>query len=166
MLNGPTSLPPGPSISTLQNAKINAAVQQGKIAVLQDTTVAKHGATITAAMANVFNLLGMEPMLIGLTLTAVQENGMIYEQSVLDIDTDAYVAKVTEAAYHAINLALHIGYITKDTAQLAIQKAFLDARTLSIECGLIDKQFIGDILARATAQADALERMMNKEVNA
>jgi len=162
---GPTNLPPGPAISTLQKVGLKSMVQQGKIAIGADKTVLKAGDTVSDDVANVFNLLGIEPMEIGLTLVACYEKGIVYSKDVLDVDPEEYVRRLSLAIQHTINLSIEIGYITDLTARIAIQKAFREARSLCIETGIMEKEFIDEILVKAIREANALEENIPKEEN-
>src|SRR3989344_4969693 len=160
---GPTNLPPGPAISTLQKVGLKSIVQQGKIAIGADKTVLKAGDVVSDDVANVFNLLGIEPMEIGLTLVACYEKGIVYSKEVLDVDPEEYLNRLSLSIQHAINLSMEIGYITDLTARIAIQKAFREARSLCIEAGVIEKEFIDEILVKAIREAKALEENIPKE---
>ena len=159
---GPTGLPPGPAISTLQKVGLKTTVQQGKIAVSQDKVVARSGETINDDMVGVFNLLKMEPMEIGLDMIVALEKGTPYDKSVLDIDIDEYLKNLRLAVQHAINISLHTGYLVPETAILAVQKAFNEARSLCIAANILEKEFIGDVLAKAVTEAKALENKIQK----
>ncbi|MBI2075634.1 MAG: 50S ribosomal protein L10 [Candidatus Aenigmarchaeota archaeon] len=155
---GPTSLPPGPAISTLQKIGLKTTVQAGKIAVSQDKVVAKSGETVNDDMVGAFNLLKMEPMEIGLDMVVALEKGTLYDKSVLDIDIDVYLKNLQLAVQHAINISLHTGYLVPETAVLSVQKAFNEAKSLCIAANILEKEFIGDVLAKAVTEAKALEK--------
>ena len=139
---GPTGLPPGPAITTLQKLGLKTTVEAGKIAVSQDKVVAKKGDKITPDMVNGFNLLKLEPMQIGIDMVCAWENGVIYEGKVLDIDKDEYQRNVEACVAAALNLSVNAGYATKDNISIMIQKAFSEARSLVIEADIIDRDFI------------------------
>ena len=154
---GPTNLPPGPAISTLQKVGLKASVQGGKIAVLQDKVVCKDGEIISQDLVGVLALLKMEPMEIGLSISSVFEDGVIYEKSVLDVDVNDYINRMIIATHHAINLSVNTGYPTKETIEIMIRKAFVETRALCIETNAMEKDFIDEILKKAVRQAAALE---------
>ena len=79
---GGTNLPPGPMISQLSNVGIKTGVENGKIAIKEDCIVAKEGDEISQPLAEVLTRLEIEPMEIGLNLSAVYENGEILTKSV------------------------------------------------------------------------------------
>ena len=154
---GSTGLPPGPAISTLQKIGLKASVQGGKIAVLQDKVVAKSGEKISGDVAAVLSLLKIEPLEIGLNLTAVYDGGTVYEKSVLDINVDDYISELQKCAQQAINLSINAGYPTKQTIEMMIQKAFVEIKSLCIETNMLEKDFVDDVLMKAIRQARHLE---------
>ncbi len=154
---GSTGLPPGPAISMLQKAGLKTAVEGGKISVAADKIVLKKGEAFNSELAGVLSMLKMEPMEIGMNLLAVIEDGFIYEKSVLDIDVDSYIRGIEAAIRQSFNLSLNTGYVTMETAPFALQKAFIEAKTLAIEAGVLSKDIIGEILMRAVREAKALE---------
>ncbi len=160
---GPTPLAPGPAISTLQKIGLKASVQGGKIAIMQDKVACKAGDAVTEDVASVLNLLKIEPMEIGLDLIAAFEEGVLYTKEVLDVDQGQYVDDLVRAVQHAVNLSINTGYLTKLTSPIAIQKAFMEARTLCTEADIIEKDFIDEILRKAARQAKAIQSKVNIE---
>ncbi len=154
---GSTNLPPGPSISTLQKIGLKTSVQGGKIAVLQDKAVCRAGEKITQDLAGVLSLLKIEPMETGLELTYVWEDGTIYGKDVLDVSVEDYINELTRGVTYAVNLSVNVGYPTKLTIPLMIQKAFAEAKSLAVERGLAEKDFIEELIARAERAALAIE---------
>lgn len=154
---GSTGLPPGPAISVLQKIGLKASVQGGKIAVLQDKVVCKPGEKISADVAGVLSLLKIEPLDIGLDMLCAYEDGIIYDKSVLDVNVEDYIADMQKCVSQAVNLSVNVGYPTKLTIDMMIQKAFHETKSLCIETNVIEKDFIDDVLIKAINQAKALE---------
>jgi len=63
---GPTGFAPGPIISELSSVGIKTGVEQGKVAVKEDSLVAKKGEKIEPKVAEVLTRMGIEPMEVGL----------------------------------------------------------------------------------------------------
>jgi len=154
---GPTELPPGPAISTLQKIKLKASVQGGKITVIDDKTVCKPGDVVTSDIADVLSLLKIEPMEIGLDLVAAWEDGMVYDRDILDVSVEDYIRDMENAVHQAVNLSVNVGYPTGLTIKLMLQKAFNEARALCTDAGILEKDFIDDILLKAIREAKSLE---------
>ncbi|MFQ5475249.1 MAG: 50S ribosomal protein L10, partial [Candidatus Nanoarchaeia archaeon] len=100
---GPTPFAPGPIIGELGAVGIPAGIEGGKVAIKKDTVVAKEGEEISAQLAGLLTRLGIEPMQIGLALTAAYEGGNIFTKDVLSIDETEYFNNVTKAHRWAFN---------------------------------------------------------------
>ncbi len=149
---GITSFAPGPIIGELGAFGIKAGIEGGKVAIKADTVVVEEGEVINDKLAGILTRLGIEPMEIGLSLTAVYENGNIFTSKVLAIDEEAYKQNMTQAALRALNLAVEIAYPTKETTVLLIQKAFRQVKGLCLSEGIMSKDLAGDIVGRAYCQ--------------
>ena len=160
---GSTGLPPGPAISTLQKVGLKTTVDKGKIAIADDKVVVKSGETVSEDIVNALNLLKIEPMEISLNLVAAWQDEKIYDKSVLDIDVNEYLNSINLAVHQMINLSLNTGYLVPITAEIAIQKAFIEAKELAISANIIDKDVIGDLLLKAVAEAKTLNALLPKE---
>ncbi len=154
---GGTSFAPGPIIGELGSVGIKAGIEGGKVTIKADSIVAKKGDVISDKLAGILLRLGIEPMEIGLDLTAVYENGTIFTKQVLAIDENKYKEDMCQAAQWAINLSVETAYPTKDTTELLLQKAFRDAKGLCISQAIMVKDLVGDILARAEAQVQSVK---------
>ncbi|RMF05047.1 50S ribosomal protein L10 [Candidatus Woesearchaeota archaeon] len=154
---GPTPFSPGPVIGELGSFGIKTAIEGGKVAVKEDTVVAKEGDVINEKLAGLLTRLGIEPMEIGLNITAVWEDGTIFPKSVLDIDVEQYAEDLRRSAREAFNLAFNAGYPTTETTTFLVQKAFTDARALSINSGYPTSDTVKDIIKKAAIEALALQ---------
>ena len=85
---GPTDFAPGPIIGELGNFGVKAGIEGGKVAVKNDTVVAKEGETVGEDLAGILGRLGIQPMEIGLNITAAYQDGDILTRTTLDIDVD------------------------------------------------------------------------------
>jgi len=155
---GPTDLMPGPAISTLTKVKIPAKVESGKIAVIRDKVVVKAGEKISLDVASALQLLKLKPMEIGLNVVVLEEKGIVYKGEQLFIDEKKVFNDFQIAIQTAFNLSINSGYPTKVTISLIITKAFLNAKQLGLEAGIIEPGIIEDLLAKAKLQAEALKQ--------
>lgn len=154
---GDTGLPAGPAIGQLSGIGLISKVQEGKIHIIKEKVVAKEGETITQEVAGVLGMLHIEPMEIGLDLVAAYENETIFDKKVMNIDEVEFMKRLNSCIMSGINLSLNSSYLTKTTAPMAIQKAFMKAKALALEAGIYTKDVIEEILARAQRQAMALK---------
>ena len=154
---GPTSLPPGPVIGEFQRVKIPAFVDGDKIAIRQDTVVARQGDVIQKPLADILSKLGIEPIEIGLDLVAVWDRGTIYTKDILFIPKQEYIDRIKSAHSNAFNLSISIGYITKANIQFLLSKAHGEAKGFAIQAGIITNETVKPLLAKAHAQASYLK---------
>ncbi len=132
---GPTEIPAGPAISTLTKVKLPAKVEGGKIAIQKDTVIAKKGDVITEDIAAALNLLKIEPMKIGLKLLGIWEAGKVYGKEQLDVTEEGIIEDLNKAYSTAIRLSIGMGFPTKETIDMLLQKAYMNAKALSEEVG-------------------------------
>ncbi len=167
---GPTPLPPGPAIGDFQKLKIPAMVQGDKIAVRKDTVVAKTGDVISKELAGMLSKLGIEPMEVRLNVVSALENGTVYGSDILFVPMEEYMNQLKSAGSAAFNLAVYVNYFTGETMPFLVAKASREARALSKAAGIMTPDTVGELLAKATAEADVVGKLIkpaeeNKEDN-
>ena len=158
---GPTPFAPGPDIGELVAIGLKTEVKDGKIQIKEDAIVAKEGDEINAVTASMLARLGIEPMEIGLDLTAVYEEGVIYDKNVLDIDEEAFMADLNNAVRWGLNLAVELGHFTKETVGVMIPKAFREAKGVAMEAGIMNDVTKEELLGKAERQATSLKTEAN-----
>ncbi|OVE74643.1 50S ribosomal protein L10 [archaeon D22] len=160
---GPTGFAPGPIIGELGGIGIKAGIDGGKVAVKEDSVVAKKGDVISANLAAILTRLKIEPMEVGLDLTAVLEGGEIFEKSVLDINEEEYMDNITTGHRWAFNLAMFAGIPTVETTELMVQNAFRDAKALAVSQFILADGVVDDVLGRAHSQMLSLASNLPSE---
>jgi|SRR3989344_569853 len=133
---GPTPFAPGPMIGELGVLGIKSKVQDGKICVISDTVLVHQGDAVSPKAAELLAKIGVEPMEIGLNLIAAYHNGEILVREAIDIDEKAYIDNIKKAHAEALALATHIGYASKETIEILIKTAYIQARKVSEEAKL------------------------------
>ena len=161
---GATPFAPGPVISELSSVGLKVGVENGKVAIKEECTLVKSGEVISEEMANVLTKLGEKPMEVGLNITAVYEKGTIFLRDVLDIDEEKFMSNLCEAGASALNLAIEIGYPTKDTIELLVGKAALAAKTIAKECNILTSETVSDSLEAAERESLGLKDTAGIEV--
>lgn len=157
---GPTNLIAGPAISELTKVGIPAGVEEGKIAVKKDVVVAKKGSVISKALANALKKLGIEPMLIGLNVIAIYQNGMIYGKEALSLVGEGYMNKIREAYMQALNLSVSVGYPTKSNIGYLLAKAKLAADALASRIKVEEK-----IEEKSETQTQTIQTIQTTQTN-
>jgi large subunit ribosomal protein L10 len=146
---GGTGFPPGPMISEFKKVGIDSMVKKGSIYIKEDTVVAKKGEEINRMLALVLSRLDINPMLIGLNLYAAYDNGLILQESHLDVDLEKTIASFRVAIANAMALSIQVAYPTKENIRVLLQKAFINAKSLSTAAGVITKDTLPDLLSKA-----------------
>ncbi len=158
---GPTPFSPGPVISELASAGIKTVIENGKIVVKSDAVVVKKGDKVSLAIAGILTRLGVEPMEVGLNLTAVYDNGTIFAKDVLDIDEEEFMGKIKTAYNSAIGLALELSFLTKETTEMMIAKAFREAKAVALSQNILADGVKEDVMAKANKEMLALKSKLN-----
>jgi len=161
---GPTPFAPGPVISELSAVGLKVGVESGKVAVKEDTVIAKKGEKINPKVAEILTRLDIKPMEVGLGLVAAYEDGIIYQKDILAVDEKEYNDNINLAATQAFNLAFNITYVTKDNLPLLIGKAFNDTKALGISQNILDKGIIESLLSKAENEMLSLKNTTNIEI--
>lgn len=154
---GPTGFSPGPIIGELGSYKIKAGIEDGKVAIKEDSLAAKEGDVIDANLAGILSRLGIEPMEMGLDITAMYEDGFILKKDVLAVDEEQYIANIKMLSQEAFNLAVFAAFPTQDTTELLITNAARDALAVATEQAIVTKETASKLLGKAEAQAMGLK---------
>ncbi len=150
---GPTPFAPGPVIGELGSCGLKTGIENGKVIIKEDKVVVKAGEIVNAKVAGLLARLGVEPMEVGLNVTAAYEKGTIFTRDVLGVDEKEYVNKLSTAAQWALNLGVEAGIYNRETVELMLGKAFTDAKGLAVEQYILADMVVGDVLARVERQA-------------
>lgn len=158
---GPTNFAPGPIISELSSFGLKTGIEQGKIVIKESKTVVKEGAVIDAKGSSLLAKFGIEPIEIGLNVVAVLDNGTLFTKSILAVDEEKYINDLKVLSLGAFNLAVKIGYASKDTINLLLSKAYREAFGLASTRDIITSDNVKRILAKAERQVSALKEKLS-----
>jgi len=153
---GPTNFPPGPIIGELGQAGIKATLEAGKVTIKEDKLIVKKGEIISKKVSDILARFSIEPMEIGLNLTAFYENTQIYPGDVLSVDEKTYIDNIKLAYIQAESLAINISYPIKETIKKLIAKAYLESKSISTKTN-ISTESISEQIAEATKIATTVE---------
>jgi len=117
-------------LTEFKNAKIQAKIQGPKVVIMADSTVARKGMPISAPVASILGKLGIEPMEVGMKMSAAYEDGVLYTQEVLDIDDKWWLEQLALAHRQALNLAVSAEIFNAASTPLLIQKAARQANAV------------------------------------
>jgi large subunit ribosomal protein L10 len=131
---GPTSLTAGPIIGELTKAGIPVGVEEGRVVVKKDVTVVKKGEKISKELSNALRKLDIRPILVGLNVVGLYEDGKLYTKGVLDL-VKIFPGELGIAHRNALNLSVFISYPTKDNIKFLLAKAFNSAKAIESKIG-------------------------------
>ncbi len=160
---GNLGVPAGPLLGELQSLGVQTAIEGGKIAVKADKVVVKKGEIITEKVANILNKIGIEPMEIGLDLLAAYEDETVFLPDVLDVSPEEFIEKMAFAYQQAVNLSINSGFLTRETSEIAVVKAFREAVAVALEAAIFEPEVMDKLLAKANMQMLALAQRLSDE---
>jgi large subunit ribosomal protein L10 len=160
---GETTFSPGPMVGKLQAAGIPAAIKGGKVVINQRITLAKEGEIVPAKTADILKTMEIFPRNVGLELRAAFEGGLIFKSKDLSINVDSKIAELCNASAKALSFAVEIGYTTPVTIGPMLQKAQTKARALVLEAAIPVPSMMEFILAKAAANAKAIDNIARGE---
>jgi large subunit ribosomal protein L10 len=160
---GETTFSPGPMVGKLQAAGIPAAIKGGKVVINQKIILAKEGEIVPAKTADILKTMEIFPRNVGLELRAAYEGGLIFKSKDLSINVDSKIAELCNASAMAMSFAVEIGYTTPVTIGPMLQKAQTKARALVLEAAIPVPSMMEFILAKAAANAKAIDNIARGE---
>lgn len=153
-----TGFPPGTIISELNSVGLPTRIEQGTVAIPEDTKVLEPGDRISTTLAAILSQLDIEPFEVGLSLQLVLEGGEIIEHDGLLIDFDEYINDLIWAHQQAVNLSVNAGIFTTETAPLVISNAQQKVLALASSIGYVTPETASVVFGKAQANALALLR--------
>ncbi len=153
---GETPFKPGPIVGELQRVGIPAAIESGKVVIKKDKLLVKAGEKISPQIASALTRLEIFPLTVGLRLKGAYEDGLVFPEETLAIDTEEYAAMFRQAASHAFNLSMFAGYPTPLTIKPLLAKCHMEAMNLAVNAGILNKETLPLVIAKAHAQMISL----------
>ena len=153
---GDTGFKPGPIIREFQKVGIPAVIERGKVTIKKRAVLVKEGEPIPKDLAGVLPRLDILPLMLGLDLKAVFEDGMVYQPDVLDVDIDAIMGQFAAGAAAAFNLAVNASIFNDVTIRPLLAKGHTYGFNLAVEAGIMTAETVEPILARAHGRMLAL----------
>ena len=154
---GETSFSPGPMVGELQKAGLKAAIEKGKVVIKEESLIAKAGEKVDAKKAELITKLGLEPIELKLKLVAAYEKGTIFGEAALSITAAQVMEWLKQASAGSFNFTFNIGYPTKYNIKMFVQKSYTNSKAVALKANFVCEATVKDLLAKANAQAKALE---------
>ena len=129
---GETDLMPGPALSELKNAGINAQIKAGKIVVAKDSIVAKKGAKISDSVCKALQKLNILPFDAMVSMVAAYDGKFTYTASVLDLDDAQLHADLQACLSQAFNVSFNASFPTSQNIDALLSNAFSQGRNMAV----------------------------------
>jgi len=127
---GTTDIMAGPALAEFTNAKIKVGVDQGKIAIKEPFIIqANH--PVPAEVSLILERLEMKPLTIGIKPLAAFDLKEHKLYDTIKIDKDEATRLLSICTREAMNLAINADYACKETINMLLAKADLQAQALN-----------------------------------
>jgi large subunit ribosomal protein L10 len=167
---GPTPFGPGPIVGELQKVGISAKIEAGKVVIAKDSTPVKAGGVVSAELAAMLAKLEVRPVELKIDLKAAFENDTMFLPDALGIDEDVILGQLALAVRTANEVSLQTGWITPQTADALLGRAYKQAISLILEKGLdVDaavKETVTEDYAKLLASIGKKESDLSDELKA
>ena len=152
-----TDLPPGPALTELKNAKINAIIKAGKISIQKDSVVAKKGEPINEIVAKVLQKLDIKPFETGIKCLEVTYEGLIYTPEVLEINVQTLSNELGFSIQCARELSIQTFYPSEYSIERLLANSYAQAKSLATQAGVYSHAYADELIASAIRQAEVLK---------
>ena len=155
---GETSFKPGPIVGELQKAGLPASIEGGKVVIKKDKLLVKKGEVIAPAIASALTRMEIFPLVAGLEVKAMFEEGLLFRKDVLQVDDAKMLSDLATASRQALSLAVKSRYFTPLSVRHLLGDAHKNAVNLSVYAEIPTKETVKLLLSKANAQASALKK--------
>ena len=167
---GPTPFGPGPIVGELQKVGIAAKIEAGKVVISKESTPVKAGGVVSAELASMLAKLEIRPLELKIDLKAAFEKDTMFLPEALAVDETVIMAQMGLAVRTANELSLQMAWITPQTADALLGRAYKQAIALVLEKGLdVDaavKQTVTEDYAKLLATIGKKESDLSDELKA
>jgi len=153
---GPTGMDPGQT-AFFQALNISTKIVKGAIEIVNPVHLIKAGEKVTLSHVTLLAKLNILPFFYGFKVSDVYEDGTVYSASILDMSSDALLAKFSSGVTKLAAISLAIGYPTLASLPYLVSGAFskLLAISLATDYEFEQSKKIKEILANPSAFAAA-----------
>lgn len=156
---GETDLPPGPALSELKAAGINAQIRGPKISIVKDSTVVKAGEEITPEKAKALQTLGFKPFKLNANILLAYDGEYVYSPDLLDISAESLAPEFIGSLQDAFNVSVNASYPSGNNIELLVTEAFVQGMNAGINGEIYSPQSIEQLLARSIRGGLALSKL-------
>ncbi len=133
---GGTPFGPGPIVGELQKVGIQAKIEAGKVVIAKESIPVKGGAVVSPELATMLAKLEIRPIELKIDLKAAFEGDTLFAPEALAVDETVIFGQLALAVRTANEVSLQTGWITPQTSDALIARAYKQAISLVLERGL------------------------------
>jgi large subunit ribosomal protein L10 len=158
---GETNLPPGPVLSELKQAKIDAKIAGGKIVVAKDSVVAKKGEKISSVVASALQKLDIKPFEINVSIPVIYDGQLIYKKEILKITDKEIIDNMRSASSEALSVSIFSNYPSPENIRILLTKCNAHAKILASSGKIFLPELVESALAMAGREAKILSGVVS-----
>lgn len=128
---GNTGMEPGKT-SFFQALGVPTKIARGTIEIVSDVHLIKVGVKVGPSEASLLNMLNISPFTYGLTVTAVFDNGTVFDPSLLDITDDVLMERLATGIKEIACLSLALKFPTVASVPHLLINGFKDLASISL----------------------------------
>jgi large subunit ribosomal protein LP0 len=136
---GPTGMDPS-QISFFHTLNISTKIQKGQIEITKEFKVLEKGRKIGNSEAAILAKLNIKPFAFGMEILYVYDNGTILTPEVFNLDPEALVGKIRNAANNLAAISLALGLPNSLSIGHMLKNGFKNVAAIALETGLKIKQ--------------------------
>lgn len=160
---GNTGIPPGPVLSEFKEAKVSTKIDQGSIAVTKDTVVAKSGQVISQKLASLLSKVNIKPIEAGVLVNYAISEGLQFREQDLQLHIEEYIKELQQSYSSALNFALEIVYFAPETMVSLLSLAYQKSLNVASTAGYISKDTAEIVINKAQANAYSLSEILKSK---
>ena len=153
---GETDLMPGPALSELKGAGINAQIKGGKIIIAKDSVVVKKGMKINDSVCKALQKLNILPFEAMVNMVAAYDGKFTYTASVLDIDSTQLDADLKECLAQSFNVSFNASFPTSQNIEALLSSAVSQGRNMAVNGGIYSEASTELLLVQAVLLGSTL----------
>jgi len=161
---GKTTQKPGPAISSFTQVGVKTGIEQGYIAVKDNTVVTKKGDVVSSAVVKLLTMLGIKPFKQGFYVKQAVSNNQIFDSTVLHIDIGRFANDVALAIERANRLCVGAGILTPYSVKIFVQKAARNAKAVAVGSKVVTSATLPTLLAEANSSAKAIQTLIKNKL--
>jgi large subunit ribosomal protein LP0 len=136
---GPTNLEPTKT-SFFQALNIASKINRGQIEISNDVHLIKKGDKVGTSEATLLQMLNIKPFQYGLVIKKIYDNGIVYDESVLDITDEDILNRFRKGIANVACISLGISFPTAAAVPHVLANGFKNILAIALATNVTFKQ--------------------------